>query len=147
MSDEQCRMVTKSGVRCSRAASSGSLGFCWQHTPSNRANAEIGKNRLEGAALAVAASEVLLKIVELAVTHLHELFGSPPKDQSAAKTALISRIDLGPQFPELPEEYSPGSRVDWVRLNEIVQNMDRAVNEKGRGVAHVESDFGRGWTK
>ena len=134
-------MVTKSGDRCSRSAASGSIGFCWQHTPSKRANADNWKNRLEGAALAVAASEILLKVVELAITHLPEFFGSGVADQNAAKSALTSRIDLGPYWPPDADGYAPGSRVDWVGLNAIVQKMDRAIKEQGRGTAQVENDF------
>lgn len=141
MSDEKCRMVTKSGDQCSRSAGSGSLGFCWQHTPSKRANTDTWKNRLEGAAVAVAASEVLLKVVELAITHLPEFFGSGVADQNAAKSALTSRIELGPHWPPDPDSYVAGSRVDWAELNAIVQKMDQAAKEQGRGMAQVENDF------
>ena len=145
MGDEQCRMVTKNGDRCSRFASSGTLGFCWQHTPSRLSSSEAWKKRLEGAALAVAASEVLLKVVELAIKYLPEFFGSGVAEQNAAKSALLNRTEIGPYWPPEADVYAPGSRVDWVRLNAIVIKMDETLgNDSGNpdhAILRIERDF------
>lgn len=149
MPEEQCRMVTEQGKgkQCSRSAKTGSHGFCWQHTPSKKSNSETWKNRLEGAALAIAASEILLKVVELAILYLPEHFGSGDPDQNAAKEALRRRIDLVYGHPpDEPNGYTPNSRVDWVELRSIVSNMDHVLETAdGSEAAHsrVEQDFVR----
>jgi hypothetical protein len=79
-----------------------------------------GKYVLEGAALAVSATDLLFKIIQLAVEHCHEFFGSGD-DQTRAKHQIEKELNMGPQFPRLPKRYSPGSRVDWERLAQFVQ--------------------------
>lgn len=122
MPDEQCRMTTKAGTRCPRPAKLGTMGFCWQHNPANKDKTEAWKQKLEGAALAIAASEILLKIAELSIEHLPEMFGSGDPTQMTAKAALQDRFP--PFYPNSPNEYAPGSRVDWAGLLNIVETSE-----------------------
>jgi len=70
-------MITRDGHRCSRAPVPGGLGFCWQHVPvESEADREKWKVGIEGAALAVASADLLLKIVELVVAHAHGIIGN-----------------------------------------------------------------------
>jgi hypothetical protein len=130
--DDQCRrMVTKEGSRCSRQASSGGMGFCWQHVPVQRASdREKWKLRVEGAALAVSAADLLIKVVQIAVEHLHELFG-PGDEQSRAKQRLQSNFP--PSYPKRADSYVPGSRVDWKSLLRLYEEARRIAQAPESG--------------
>jgi hypothetical protein len=79
-------MVAKSGEQCKRIAADGGMGFCWQHVVVKQAtDRDKWKQRVEIASLAVAATDLLIKLVELAVTHLPEFFGLGDHAQNAAK--------------------------------------------------------------
>ena len=121
----RCRMITRSGEQCKRDAEPGGLGFCWQHVPTDSATTrEKWKVGIERVTLLVAATELVLKIGEFAVKHLHEFFGAGDPGQNAARERVrrLVRVPLGP--PELPNEYAPGSRVDWIALEEFVREAN-----------------------
>lgn len=138
---ERCRMTTRAGVRCSREAEPGGLGFCWQHVPSSGSE---GKwiQRIELIGVGLTAAEILIKIAEVAVAHLAEAFGSGVTRQSQAKFSLQRRFRL--LYPDAPSDYDPGSRVDWIELQKLVQLADHLQHSASRdeeGAAELERRF------
>jgi hypothetical protein len=122
-------MVTKDSHQCSRQAVPGGMGFCWQHVPvQSKVDREKWKLRIEGAALAVSAADVLIKIIQLAVEHLHEFFAGPGAgdEQSEAKNELAA--EFPPFFPDFPKSYAPGSRVDWKTLLRLFEDAQHMAN-------------------
>jgi hypothetical protein len=84
-------MVKKDGRPCTRNAEPSGMGFCWQHAPvKEKEDREKWKLRIDGAALGVAATGVLIKIIELAVDHLHEFFG--PGDSQMEANSLAAQV-------------------------------------------------------
>ena len=58
----RCRIITADGHQCSRKPVAGGVGFCWQHVPVTKlADREKWQERLQGAALAVATTDVVIK--------------------------------------------------------------------------------------
>jgi hypothetical protein len=123
---DRCRMVTKQHERCSRKAVPGGMGFCWQHVPVKAKDREKWKLGIEGASLVVASAELLIKIVELAVQYLPEMFG-PGDEQTNAKREIASHFP--PSWPALPGNYAPGKRVDWKTLLELLQDAESAADD------------------
>lgn len=122
MADVQCRMTTREGQRCSRIAVEGGMGFCWQHVPVNKASdREKWKNRIEGAALIVSSADLILKIAEFAVNHLHEFFGLGNQAHTA-KVKIEEELDLGPKWETLSDSYGGSARVDWTALLNLVSH-------------------------
>jgi hypothetical protein len=95
---------------------------------------EKWKFRIEGAALAVSAADVLIKITQLAVEHLHEFF-SPGDEQSKAKNELAA--EFPPFFPDFPKSYAPGSRVDWKTLLGLFEDAQHMVDSPHSKNYHV----------
>lgn len=128
--NERCRMITQDGHQCSRNVTPGGMGFCWQHVPvQNNADREKWKLRIEGAALAVASVEVLLKIIELAVEHLPEFFGSGD-DQTRAKHEIQAHFPV--RYPSFGSgEFEAGARVDWKTLLKLFRDAKRAADDPG----------------
>ncbi len=144
MSDRQCRMTTKAGERCSRNAMPGSMGFCWQHVPASEGeDRSRWKERLKGAALVVSATEILVKIVELAVNYLPELFGSGEPNQTEAKNQLVEEFQA--YWPASSDSYAPGSRVDWIGLLNLHQEAKRfqeaTRTASSRKIEELEQSF------
>ena len=141
MAEQRCRMMTRSGEQCSRNAAEGGMGFCWQHVPvKGEGNREKWKLRIEGAALVVSASELLIKIIELAVEHCHEFFGSGD-DQTRAKEQIEVELDLMPDLPDMPD-YAPGARVDWKSLLQLLMKAKQAKDTPGKeDIEHLERSF------
>jgi hypothetical protein len=140
----RCRMTTRDGHQCSRDAVEGGMGFCWQHVPEKtEADREKWKKRIEGAALVVAASDLLLKIVEFAVEHCHELFGEGD-EQSRAKHKIEKELKLGPRYPTDLTGISPGSRVDWKGLLELSREARASLQSpESANLARLEQGFDR----
>jgi hypothetical protein len=142
----QCRMTTRRGDRCQRSAVEGGVGFCWQHVPVDSASKrERWKQRIEAAALVVSSAELIIKIAELAAEHLHEFFGAGDPDQNNAKGRLQELLFDEPPFPSFPESYVPGSRVDWIALEEFVREAvwlrDHSDNIEPAALPWLEGKF------
>lgn len=133
----RCVMTTRAGVQCSRDQVVGGAGFCWQHVPKKSLTAAQWRTGFEHAALVVAAADIMVKIVDLALK-LSESFGSGLKEQNTAKAHLIRRFQPGPQFPNLAGSYAPGSRVDWIGLERLVNIADGAALGQ-RGADEVDA--------
>jgi hypothetical protein len=118
------------------------MGFCWQHVPvKGEGNRERWKLRIEGAALAVSASELLIKIIELAVEHCHEFFG-PGDDQTRAKEQIEVELDLEPEWPDMPHSYAPGARVDWQSLLQLLVTAKQSKdNPENANIENLERSF------
>lgn len=117
----QCRITTRRGNRCTREAVEGGLGFCWQHASAlDKKEEGRWKTRLEGAALVVAASELILKITEIAIQCLNEYFGSGESDQLDAKHHLKRALKIRSHLGTYEEEsFIIQARVDWIALSEF----------------------------
>ncbi len=76
---------------------------------------------MEGAALLVSTADLIIKIGELVIQHLHALFGSGDPEQNHAKDRLQILFFDRPLFSTLPDSYVPGSRVDWKALEGFVR--------------------------
>lgn len=137
----RCRMVTSSGKQCSRNAEPGALGFCWQHAVVTKtAKREKWKSRIEGATLAIAASEVLVDVVKLAVEQLPEFFGGGGGEQLDAKSAIEREVGAN-LWGTHPVSFVPGSRVDWVTLHEILQMRNELDKGGVAKVAEIDARF------
>lgn len=136
-------MVTKSGEQCSREAVSGGMGFCWQHVLTERAiDRSKWKDRMESAALVVSATELIIKLIELAVTHLPEFFGTGD-EQTEAKQTLRDELEVF-SWETLPDILDVGCRVDWKQLlsvYNVVKNIQKGSNDAKSDVAYLEKLF------
>ena len=142
----QCRMTTRRGSRCTRAAEEGGLGFCWQHLPVESTNKrEKWKTRMEKLTLLLSTAELVIKIGELAIEHLHELHGDGDPTQTGARHRLENMFWEGPRLPALAETYDPGARVDWKTLEEFVREaayiQSHAAEADLRALPWLESKF------
>jgi hypothetical protein len=107
------------------------MGLCWQHLPvKKKADREKWKTRIEGAALVVAASELLVKIIELATNHLTELFGESDDKQTKFKEVLQRKF--GSFSIEMMDEVNPGARVDWQMAYTLVFEAEKASVDEER---------------
>lgn len=93
--------------------------------------------------MCVGVAELLLKIGEVAIKHLPELFGSGG-DQSASRNRIISQLDLSPwSLASLPSSCAPGSRVDWAGLERMINTSKNlaSTSEDSRALDELEQAF------
>lgn len=145
---KKCRMVTKAGGPCSRDAASGGMGFCRQHVPiADDKERSKWKARIEVVGLGVSAASVLIKLVELAIQHLH-VFRSGPGGGVDEQTQAYRKIkkDFPPFYVNSPTSFKSGAViVDWKQLLSIYHSAKELQtvggNGDGQAVEELERQF------
>ena len=149
MLSQQCRFITRNGFQCKRMAESGGVVFCWQHVPLKGIdNKEKWDRRIKVAGLAASSASVIIKLVELAVNHFHELFSSGHEStdkQSEARDQILEELEIDVLPPRPRDSYQVRDPIDWITLSEILvtakrlqnQNSDVPVDE----IEKIESKF------
>jgi hypothetical protein len=148
-------MIVESGGQCPRRIAVGGVLFCSQHAKMAEAaiaaasRSEVapgGPSESHGTARRIAwevTSATIAGLITLALQQLVGLFGPGDADQTAAKDALTAELLPGPVYPEMPDEYVAGARVDWIALRRIY-DQKRTVDEAGgagASAAGVEAAF------
>ncbi len=125
----KCRMIAKStGKQCKNDGRNEFAGFCRHHAPIlEKKLANTWKEKLKTGTLLITYGQVIYQLIRLAIPSLPELFGDGD-DSVKSKRFLESKLFDQPVYPELPDSYSPGARVDWDGLKEIYNDIKAMEN-------------------
>jgi hypothetical protein len=118
--DEQCRAVTRGGLRCSNRAKTA--GFCGLHLPTARITTSVKEKAKLVTEVAAAAGGIVALIAKIVELWQSLPFGPGPK---MPDDYVYLRNALGPIYPSFPDRYTRLPRVPraWTGLSRVAFTM------------------------